>query len=133
MGMNPLKGEILVKLADKDYKCRLTIDSIIRIEDELDEGILQVAQKISIADVRIKTLQIILKYALRGGGNDLQNNDINRIIANTGIVPIAAEVTKMLVAVLQDDSNESNTTSDEVNTQKKNQWSLIGATLPKFA
>lgn len=121
MGMNPLKGEILVKLANKDYKCRLTIDSIIRIEDELDEGILQVAQKISIADVRIKTLQVILKYALRGGGNDLQNNDINRIIANTGIVPIAAEVTKMLVAVLQDDSNESNTTSDEVNTQKKNQ------------
>lgn len=121
MGMNPLKGEILVKLADKDYKCRLTIDSIIRIEDELNEGILQIAQKISIADVRIKTLQVILKYALRGGGNDLQNNDINRIIANTGIVPIAAEVTKMLVAVLQDDSNESNTTSDEVNTQKKNQ------------
>lgn len=128
MGMNPLKGEILIKLADKEYKARLTVDSIIRIEDELDEGILQVAQKISVADVRIKTLQIILKYALRGGGNDLQAQDINRIIANTGIVPIAAEVTKMLVAVLQDDSNESEITSDEVNTEKKNQWSSIGAT-----
>lgn len=128
MGMNPLKGEILIKLADKEYKARLTVDSIIRIEDELNEGILQVAQKISVADVRIKTLQIILKYALRGGGNDLQAQDINRIIANTGIVPIAAEVTKMLVAVLQDDSNESEITSDEVNTEKKNQWSSIGAT-----
>ena len=128
MGMNPLKGEILIKLADKEYKARLTVDSIIRIEDELNEGILQVAQKISVADVRIKTLQTILKYALRGGGNDLQAQDINRIIANTGIVPIAAEVTKMLVAVLQDDSNESDITSDEVNTEKKNQWSSIGAT-----
>ena len=128
MGMNPLKGEILINLADKEYKARLTVDSIIRIEDELNEGILQVAQKISVADVRIKTLQIILKYALRGGGNDLQAQDINRIIANTGIVPIAAEVTKMLVAVLQDDSNESEITSDEVNTEKKNQWSSIGAT-----
>ena len=31
---NPLKGEVTVQLAGKDYKCRLTIDAIIQIEEE---------------------------------------------------------------------------------------------------
>lgn len=119
---NPLKGEVLVKLADKDYKCRLTVDSIIRIEEELGEGILATAQKIGQADVRIKTLQICLRHALRGGGNDVQDSDVNKIIAQTGIVPIAAEVTKLLVATLSDQPVDAgDETSDEVSTEKKDQ------------
>ena len=37
---NPLKGEIPLTLGKETYKCRLTIDALVRIEDELDKGIL---------------------------------------------------------------------------------------------
>ena len=32
---NPLKGEVEVKLGSETYKCRLNIDALCRIEDEL--------------------------------------------------------------------------------------------------
>ena len=44
---NPLKGEIDINLSGKSYTCRLTVDSIIRIEEEsqkTDEGILVLQQ-----------------------------------------------------------------------------------------
>ena len=34
---NPLKGEIEIELGGETYKCRLTIDSLVKIEDELDK------------------------------------------------------------------------------------------------
>jgi hypothetical protein len=36
---NPLKGEVLITLNKETYKCRLTIDALVKIEDELDKGI----------------------------------------------------------------------------------------------
>ena len=40
---NPLKGEIPLTLGKETYKCRLTIDALVRIEDELDKGILGIS------------------------------------------------------------------------------------------
>ena len=44
---NPLKGEIEIELGGESYKCRLTIDSLVKIEDELNLGILEIASNIS--------------------------------------------------------------------------------------
>ena len=63
---NPLKGEIEIELGGETYKCRLTIDSLVKIEDELDKGILELATDMGQAKVRLKTLLIVLKL---GGRN----------------------------------------------------------------
>tara|TARA_R100001510_G_C7641930_1_gene199520 strand:- start:519 stop:866 length:348 start_codon:yes stop_codon:yes gene_type:complete len=105
---NPLKGEVLVPL-DKEYKCRLTIDHCIKIENELGKGILELTTEISQAKITISTLVTVLKYALRGGGNDFQDRDIHKIIQNVGIVTASTEVAKLLAATLSDpDSEEDN-------------------------
>ena len=105
---NPLKGEVLVPL-DKEYKCRLTIDHCIKIENELGKGILELTTEISQAKITISTLVTVLKYALRGGGNDFQDKDIHKIIQNVGIVTASTEVAKLLAATLSDpDSEEDN-------------------------
>ena len=83
---NPLKGQIEVTLGSETYKCRLTIDSLVKIEDELDQGILELAQNISQAKVRIKTLLVVLRYALRGGGNYFDEKKVGQIISNIGII-----------------------------------------------
>ena len=59
---NPLKGQIEVTLGSETYKCRLTIDRLVKIEDELDTGILELAQNIAQAKVRIRTL--LVYYAM---------------------------------------------------------------------
>ena len=104
---NPLKGEIPLTLGNETYKCRLTIDALVRIEDELDKGILELATAIAEAKVRIRTLIVVLKHALRGGGNDFDDKKIGLIIQDVGIVIASTEVAKLLAATLTDnDSNE---------------------------
>lgn len=104
---NPIKGQIEVTLGTETYKCRLTIDSLVKIEDELDSGILELAQNISQAKVRIRTLLVVLRYALRGGGNDFDDKKVGKIISDVGIVSASTEVAKLLVSTLNDnDSNE---------------------------
>lgn len=103
---NPLKGEMTIDLAGEKYSCRLTVDSLIKIETELDKGIIAITQKLSEADVRLNDLAVILYHALRGGGNDFTTNDVKKIIQNTGIVPCTAAVANLLVSVLSDPNAE---------------------------
>ena len=103
---NPLKGQIEVTLGSQTYKCRLTIDSLVNIEDELDTGILELAQNISQAKVRIRTLLVVLRHALRGGGNDFDEKKVGQIISNIGIITASTEVAKLLVATLNDNDSD---------------------------
>lgn len=113
---NPLKGQILINLGGKDYTCRLTVDAIIKIETELDKGILAITQKLSEADVRIGDLTVVLLHALRSGGNDLNMDDVKKIIQNTGIVNTCTAVAQLLVQSLSDPNavDESDAKKDTV-------------------
>ena len=103
---NPLKGQIEVTLGSETYKCRLTIDSLVKIEEELDTGILELAQNIALAKVRIRTLLVVLRHSLRGGGNDFDDKKVGQIIADVGIVTASTEVAKLLVATLNDNDSD---------------------------
>ena len=103
---NPLKGEIEVTIGSETYKCRLTIDALVKIEDELDKGILELATAIAEAKVRIRTLLVVLRYALRGGGNDFDDKKVGELISSAGIVVASTEVANLLVATLTDNDSE---------------------------
>ena len=112
---NPLKGEVLITLNKETYKCRLTIDALVRIEDELDKGILDLDTAIADAKVRIRTLIVVMRYALRGGGNDFDDKKVGEIISSVGIVVASTEVAKLLVATLTDnDSDEEDKKKEKV-------------------
>lgn len=103
---NPMKGETTIDLGGDTYTCRLTVDALIKIETELDKGILAITQRISEADVRLNDLAVILYHALRGGSNDVTQTDIKRIIANAGIVQSCQAVALLLVQTMSDPNAE---------------------------
>jgi len=103
---NPLKAQIDIKLGEKSYKARLTVDSIIQIEDATECGIIKLAQKMGDADIRMKDLIAVLTPALRGGGNDFQDSDVKKIVGETGIVDAAQAVAQLLTKSLTADSGE---------------------------
>ncbi len=103
---NPLKGEIKLSLNKKEYKARLTIDALMQIEDALGQGIIKLAQRMSEGDVRIRDLVTVLLPALRGGGNDLQQTEVNKIVQDAGIVESTKVVATLLATTLSDDSGE---------------------------
>ena len=103
---NPMKGEIQIELGGETHPCRLTVDALIKIETELDTGVLALTQKIADADIRLSQLSVVLYHALRGGGQDLTHNDIKKMIAASGIVACSAAVAQLLVATLSDPNSE---------------------------
>ena len=131
---NPLKGEVQVNLGTEVYNCRLTIDAIIKIETQLDKGILHVTQRLAEADIRVSELSVILLHALRGGGNDIDEKEVKRLIQEHGIVVCCQAVAELLTSVLMkdvnDDLEESSSSKKEEAAAQKIQ---IGADITKFA
>jgi len=104
---NPMKGEIQVSIGSETYNCRLTVDALIRIEEQLDKGILQITQNLAAADIRIADLVVILHQALRGGGKDIDEKDARLIVQNNGLVDSARAVAELLTQTLSDPNEES--------------------------
>tara|TARA_R100001510_G_scaffold55177_1_gene58751 strand:+ start:399 stop:746 length:348 start_codon:yes stop_codon:yes gene_type:complete len=103
---NPLKGQIEVTLGSKTYKARLTVDAIINIETAVGCGIIKLAQKMAEADIKITDLIAVLHAALRGGGNDLNEKDISKIIQDVGIVEATRCVAELVTQSLTANSEE---------------------------
>ena len=103
---NPLKGEIEIELGGKTYKTRLTIDSIMKIEDELDCGIIKLATKMADADIRMSHIIAVLHPALRGGGNNVERNEVIKIVQEAGIVPATTALATLLTKTLTDTNSE---------------------------
>lgn len=97
---NPLKGEMMITLGEQEYKTRLTIDAIIKIEEQLDRGILSITQRLAEADIRVQHLCVILYHALRGGGNDISEKQVKTIVDKAGLVPCCQAVAELLTAAL---------------------------------
>ena len=97
---NPLKGEMTIKLGEEEYKTRITIDAIIKIEEQLDRGILGITQRLAEADIRVQHLCVILYHALRGGGNDVTEKAVKVIVDKVGLVPTCQAVAELLTAAI---------------------------------
>ena len=103
---NPLKVEIEIDLGGKAYKTRLTVDSIMKIEDELDCGIIKLATKMAEADIRMSHIIAVLHPALRGGGNNLERKDVIKLVTDTGIVKSTTAVATLLTQTLTDSESD---------------------------
>lgn len=109
--MANLKGQIKVKLGSKEYTARLTIEAIMGIENALNMGIVKLATNMSEGDVRLSQIISVLHPALRGGGNDLNSQQVVKIVSDCGIVNATQAVASILTETL--------TQSSEDNAEKK--------------
>lgn len=97
---NPLKAQVDINLGGTDYKARLTVDAIIRIEEKVGCGIIKLATKMADADIRMTDLISVLTPALRGGGNDVREGDVKKMVSEVGIVETAQVVAELLTSSL---------------------------------
>ena len=103
---NPMKGQIKLKLGDKEYNARLTIDAIMQIEDAVGCGIIKLATKMADADIKMTDVVTVLLHALRGGGKDLQESDVKKIVQKTGIVEATTAVANLIAQSLTNDQEQ---------------------------
>lgn len=106
MTVNKLKGETLIDLAGKQYKARLTMNSILQIESATGLSIIKLTQQMSEGDVMMNHVLEILTPALRGGGNDLQKEDVISLVEQSGIVAATRAVATLLASTLTEKSED---------------------------
>ena len=75
---NPKRGELQLSLGKQKLTARLTIDSLIRIENSIGSSIVQVAQKLSEGKATVTEIVNVLTPAIKGGGNDVDAKQIQK-------------------------------------------------------
>lgn len=110
---NPLKAQVDINLGGTDYKARLTIDAIMQIEEKLNCGILKLITRIADSDVRMTDLISVLTPALRGGGNDISEKDVKKIVSDSGIINTTKVVAELLAQSLQVEDQEEDAKKKE--------------------
>ena len=83
---NRLRGEIEITLGASVYNCKLNFDSLVRIETALDTPILKLLGKISEGDMRVTEMSYIIYTAIKGGGKDVSEKEIDKLLWDVGFV-----------------------------------------------
>ena len=84
--VNHLRGQLEITLGEEVYKCKLNFDSLVRIETALSIPILRLANKIGEGNILASELSYILYTAIKGGGRDRTEKNVNDIIWKAGFV-----------------------------------------------
>jgi len=109
---NKHRGELTVKLAGNDYQTKLNLDSIVRIEKATKMSIVNVAQKLSAGSLLTSEIAAILLIAIRGGGNDISDKEINNIVWNAGLIEAMTVCGEILTNALSGGSGKSQEASE---------------------
>ncbi len=111
MSVNPLKAEKILNFPnDKSYKARMSLDTIIRIEQALGMSILKVGQKLANAEVTLTEVISILTYSIKSGGNDVSENDIKGMISEMGLLNSIKMTGELIAQALDVDTNSEKKT-----------------------
>lgn len=96
--MNPRRGEISLQLGATQYKGRVTLDVLVRIESTLGCGLVKIAQRLQEGDLRVSDLLSIITPVVRAGGNDIDQKQIGDVVWQAGLAEgmrVAGEILAM--------------------------------------
>ena len=65
---NPFRGEKEVKLGNKTYKTRMTVDSLIKLEQTTGQSLIKLTSRLSEGSLTLTEIASIITPAIRGGG-----------------------------------------------------------------
>tara|TARA_Y100000004_G_scaffold75428_1_gene84857 strand:+ start:1961 stop:2302 length:342 start_codon:yes stop_codon:yes gene_type:complete len=107
MTVNSLKAEKILNFKDKTYKARMSLDTIMRVEEALGTSILKVGNKLTTADITLLDIITILTLSVRAGGNDITESDIKKHVSDIGLVEAMKLTGELLTLALNVDTDDS--------------------------
>ena len=120
MSINPIKAEKLLNFPnDVSYKARMSLDTIVRIENALGSSILKVGNRLASGDLTLTECITILTLSVRAGGNDVKDNDIKILVSDIGLME-SIRMTGELIALALNPSESETSTEIKSQTKKKN-------------
>ena len=113
MSINKLRAEKLLTFNDGvEYKARMSLDTIIRIEQTMNISILKIGNLLAGADISATQMVQIITLAIRAGGNDVKEKDIKKLISGIGLLE-AIKMTGELVTLALNVDDESDSEDEK--------------------
>lgn len=109
---NPHRGELTVQMGGTEYTTRLNFDLMAKIESRTGQSVLSIANTLSTGQTPLTHLSIVLYYAIKGGGKEVSEKDIDNLIWEAGIVEAMRVCGEVLTNALlggQDEGKENAT------------------------
>ena len=106
---NPFRGEKEVKLGNKTYKTRLTVDSLIKLEQTTGQSLIKLTSRLSEGSLTLTEIASIITPAIRGGGEDIKEDEVIKIIYQSGIadgIRVCGELLANVLAGGQEDDEK---------------------------
>jgi len=116
MSINKLRAEKLLQFNDKEYKARMSLDTIIRIEQALGCSILKIGNKLAQADITMTEMINVITLAIRAGGNNVQEKEVKGLVAEIGLleaIKMAGELVTLALNVDDDTEDEKKSPVEE--------------------
>lgn len=99
MMANRHRGEITAELNDRPYTLCLTLGALAELEDHFGVSDLpQLVERLSGGNLSARDILAIMAAGLKGGGHDLQADDISEMRNSRGAVGFARIVADLLSA-----------------------------------
>ena len=118
MSINKLRSEKILTFNDGvEYKARMSLDTIIRIEQAMGVSILKVGNLLASADITLTQIIQVITLAVRAGGNDIKEKDIKKLIADIGLleaIKMTGELISLALNVDDDSESDDEKKSEEV-------------------
>ena len=113
MSVNPIRAELLLTFKNgEEYKARMSLDTVMRIEQKFKTTILKLGKKLQESDLQLIELISIVTLALRSGGNDFDEKKVTDLCASQSYVANLTMVGELIALALDAES-------DNVSNEKK--------------
>lgn len=115
MSINRLRAEKILLFNDKEFKAKMSLDTIIRIEQALGCSILKLGNKLAQADITMTEIISVITLAIRAGGNNLQDKEVKGLVSEIGLleaIKMAGELVTLALNV-DDDTDEKKSLVEE--------------------
>ena len=97
---NPKRGEFALSLGSQTYNCKINMDVMMRIEQNIGGSLLKMANQMAEADISAGQIIAVLTPVIRSSGTDVKDSDVKKLVWDAGLtngVRAVAEVVAFIV------------------------------------
>lgn len=99
---NTQRGELKVVLGGVEYACRPTFESIARIEERANVGIMELATRVLNVKFKITDAAIMIEEFIKGAG-DTPPKNIGKLVMEAGASKLSDFLARSVVAAISGD------------------------------
>jgi len=108
-----MKGEMKLRFPSQTIKGRLSVDTILLIEESLDKSILMIVQNMADYKITLSEMVEVMYYVIKTGGNDHTIADVKQLFNEIGYSEAIKMCSNCLAKAIDPDQHKTQKKKDD--------------------